>query len=121
MLSVLFVSHDTGLGAAATRALRRAGVQLTPAAHAGHASLACVAKERFDVLVVENRMPEATGEAIARRLRRYCPELRIVRMCDRQAESDGEGIAIVRPFTADDLLDAVIRAAAHATPLADVR
>jgi hypothetical protein len=40
----------------------------------------------------------AEGDALAARLRRYCPELRVVRMTRR-------------PFTADDLVDSVLREA----------
>jgi len=106
MPSVLFVSHDGNLRAAAGRALARRGLAVTQAAHGGHALLACVERGAFDALVIEHEMPEGPGSAIAARLRRHCPDLHVVRMCDAPVE-DGEGIAVVRPFTADDLIDAV--------------
>ena len=113
MLKILFVSHDADLRAAASRALTRSGFQVAAAAHAGHASLACSGEHTFDVLVIENEMPDASGTAIAARLRRYCPGLQVVRMCDAGTDPGGPN-AIVRPFTADDLVTAALVAAAPA-------
>jgi DNA-binding response OmpR family regulator len=107
MTSVLFVSHDGDLRAVAARVLRRAGFRVKAVEHGGHALLALVESGRFDALVVEHELPEGPGAAIAARLRRQCPDLHVVRMCDRSHAPAGEGIAVVRPFTADDLIDAV--------------
>jgi len=107
MQSVLFVSDDADLRAAAERALARRGLEVTAAAHGGHALLACVERGSFDALVIEHWLPEGSGSAIAARLRRHCPGLHVVRMCDAGSADEGEGIAVVRPFTADDLIDAV--------------
>jgi DNA-binding NtrC family response regulator len=107
----LFVSHDADLRAVASRVLVRAGCDVTPAAHAGHASLACMARETFDVVVIDDRMADGSGAAVARQLRRYCPDVQVVRMCE---EGPAEGIAVVRPFTADDLIGAVAAATDYA-------
>jgi DNA-binding NtrC family response regulator len=107
MTSVLFVSDDEDLRAAAGRALARNGFHVTPASHGGHALLACVERGGFDAVVIEDDLPEGPGAAIAERLRRHCPDLQVVRMCDGDAGAGGPGIAVVRPFTADDLIDAV--------------
>ena len=115
MLKILFVSHDNDLRAAASRALTRSGFHVTAASHAGHASLACAGENTFDVLVIENEMPDAAGATIATRLRRYCPGLQSVRMCDAGTVANGVN-AVVRPFTADDLIAAVLMAAAPAVP-----
>lgn len=104
MTSVLFVSHDDDLCAVAERVLTRAGFDVRTATHGGHALLACVERGTFDVLVVEQALPEGPGRALAARLRRHCPGLRAVLMCD---EAPSEGAAVVRPFTADDLVEAV--------------
>jgi len=106
MTSVLFVSHDGDLRAVAARVLERAGCRVTPAAHGGHALLACADRGTFDVVVIENELPEGPGQVVAQRLRRRCPDLHVVRMCD-DTPSLGEGMALVRPFVADDLIDAV--------------
>lgn len=110
MSRILFVSHDGDLRAAAGRALTRAGWDVTTVPHSGHASLACVAGSGFDVLIVEDQMPESRGAAIASRLRRYCPEISVIRLCNTVASTAGEGVALVRPFTADDLTDAIAQA-----------
>jgi len=107
MESVLFVTHDGDLREAGKRALERRGFRVTAAAHGGHALLACVECGAFDALVIEHQLPEGPGGAIADRLRRHCPDLHVVRMCDEGAGADGPGIAVVRPFTADDLIGAV--------------
>ena len=36
----------------------------------------------FDMLVVEDPMSDTASAAIARRLRRYCPRLQLVRICE---------------------------------------
>lgn len=106
MTSVLFVSHDDDLRAVATRVLERAGFEVKAVPHGGHALLACVERGAIDVLVIEQELPEGPGSAIAARLRRHCPALHVVRMCDTAAAA-GTGIAVVRPFTADDLIESV--------------
>ena len=113
MVKILFVSHDADLRAAASRALTRSGFHVIAAAHAGHASLACAGEHSFDVLVIDNEMPDATGTAILVRLRRYCPELQVVRMCEAGTAPGGANM-VVRPFTADDLIAAVLVAATPA-------
>lgn len=110
MSRVLFVSHDASLRSVASRVLTKAGFFVATATHPGHASLACVAGPPFDVLIVEDELIDGTAGTVARRLRRYCPNMQVVRLCHREAAA-GEGIAVVRPMTADDLIDAVLRAA----------
>lgn len=107
MTSVLFVSHDANLRAVAARVLARRGFHVRAVAHGGHAVLACVERGTFDVLVIENDLPEGPGGAIASRLRRHCPQLHVVRMCNVREGAGGLGLAVVRPFTADDLIHAV--------------
>lgn len=109
MNSVLFVSHDGDLRAVATRVLERAGLRVKAVEHGGHALLALVENGRFDVLVIEDQLPEGPGSGIAARMRRHCPDLHVVRMCDDGDAPSGVrvGMAVVRPFTADDLIEAV--------------
>ena len=99
MSRVLFVSQDGDLRAACARVLGRAGWDVTTAAHGSHAWLACVDGAPFDVLIfVEGETDGADGGTLAVRLRRYCPELRVALMP-------------ARPFTADELIEAVLREA----------
>jgi DNA-binding response OmpR family regulator len=107
MKSVLFVSHDRNLRAVAARALGRSGFVVLAAAHGGHALLACVERGAFDALIIEHDLPEGPGSKVAARLLRHCPDLHVVRMCDRASQAEGIGGAVVRPFTADDLIEAV--------------
>jgi CheY-like chemotaxis protein len=113
--SVLFVSHNADLRSVARRVLERAGCRVTVAAHAGHASLACAAgSDPFDVLVIEHDMRGELGRVIADRLRRYCPGMGILQLCDRHTAGDVEGRALVRPFIADDLIAGIAEAVAAA-------
>ena len=112
MYSVLFVSHDADLRAAAQRVLERAGFRVATAAHADHATLVC-AYGPVDVVVIENKMPEGPGRTIAAQLHRYCPGLAVVVMCDQQVAIPPDETAVVRPFTAEDLTDAVGHAVAR--------
>jgi len=112
MFSILFLSHDADLRAAARRALERAGCVVSTAAHGGHATLA-LAKGGVDVVVIENELPEGPARSVAARLRRYCPGVAIVVMCNRRSIVPADEIALVRPFTADDLVDAIVNAAAR--------
>jgi DNA-binding NtrC family response regulator len=107
MLTVLFVSHDADLRAVASRVLAKAGCHVTAAAHAGHAALACIEHGAFDVLLIDERMPDGTGGAIAKRLHRFCPGVPVVRMCDAGQAPSADATPVVRPFTADDLIAAV--------------
>ena len=72
---------------------------MTTASHGGHAVLACVEGPPFDLLVVvDGETNGADGSTLAVRLRRYCPDLQLVTMP-------------ARPFTADELVEGVLRAA----------
>ena len=112
MFSILFLSHDADLREVAGRALTRAGCTVSTAAHGGHATLA-LANRGADVLIIENVLPEGSGKSVAARLRRYSPGLAVVVMCDRRSIVPADEIAVVRPFTTDDLLDAILNAAAR--------
>ena len=111
MLKILFVTQDGDLRAVVPRALGPVGWQVTTVAHTGHAVLACMEQPDFDVLIVEDSGSDTTSAALGERLRRYCPRLQVVRIC-ADAGSVGEGTAVIRPFTADSLIGAVLLAAA---------
>lgn len=115
MFSILLISHDANLRAAGQRALERAGCSVATAAHGGHATLALAGGIGADVLVIENELPEGPGRTVAARLRRYRPGAAVVVMCNRRSIVPADEIAVVRPFTADDLIDAVVTAAARQT------
>lgn len=99
---VMFVTEDADLRAAAERVLTAEGFEVVAAAHAGHALLACLAGRHIDVLVTELSMRDMAGTRLARRIRRYYPDLPVVYLA-KAGTSAGEGI-LVRPFTRDDLV-----------------
>ena len=115
MPSILFVSHDGDLRAVASRVLRKAGWEVTAVAHGGHALLACVEGRTFDVLVVDEQAPGDVGAGLRRQVRRYCPDLGAVCLPRAGGRTPADAIAVVRPFTADDLIEAVRAAAAVVT------
>lgn len=115
--SVLFVSHDADLRASASRALMSAGCRVRVAAHAGHASLACIAST-YDVLVVDRLMADGSSAAVAARFRRQYPEANIVWVGDSTTAGQTGDLEVARPFDAYDLIGAVSDATPYARRLA---
>lgn len=110
-LVVLIVSADANMREAAARVAVREGYRAVTAAHAGHAILACL-RERIDVLAAELSMEEMSGPALAGKLRRHNPGLGTVYFGNAGTrECDG---VLVRPFTSDDLIRALVSARADA-------
>ena len=99
---VLLVSQDPDLRDVVSRVLRTAGYRVTATAHGGHAVLACLREAPFGVLIVDGDPAEGSARELAARLRRYCPELHLVRIGRPEAVSPDYDLK--RPFTADDLL-----------------
>lgn len=118
--SVLFVSHDADLRASASRVLTNAGCQVRAVAHAGHATLACLAST-FDVLVVDRHMADGSSEAVAERFRRQCPQGNIVWVGDSTTAGLTGDLEVARPFDAYDLIGAVSDATHYARRLATSR
>ena len=111
MTSVLFVSHDADLRAVASRVLMKSGCRVRVAAHAGHASLACIIGT-YDVLVVDRQMADGSSAAVADRFRRQYPEANIVWIGDSKTDGAPGDLELARPFDAYDLIAAVSDAAA---------
>jgi len=99
---VLLVTDDDDLRTVAGRALSGEGFRVATAAHGGHALLTCLSGDHISVLVTELSMRDMTGPRLARRVRRYYPDLPVVYLADSETE-ESEG-ALVRPFTCDDLV-----------------
>ena len=106
--SVLFVSHDPDLRAAASRVLVQAGCRVRVAAHSGHAMLACVAST-YDVLVVDRLMADGSSDAVADRFRSRFPQANIVWVGDEEGKPAGQpgDFAVARTFDAFELIGAV--------------
>ncbi len=99
---VLLVTSDRDLRESAARALTRKGYRVLPAAHAGHAVLACMDAVHVDVAAIELSMDDVSGPVLAERLRRRCPGMRSIYLA-KKGTPECEGI-LVRPFTRDDLV-----------------
>jgi CheY-like chemotaxis protein len=113
--SVLLVTGDAGLRAAAARVLGSAGYRVLTAAHSGHAQLASATTCRIDVLVCELALDEMSGAALRATLRRHHPDLRAVYLAE--GGTPARTGVIVRPFNGDDLLSelATVRSGAIST------
>ena len=101
--TILIVTSDKNLSAAALRVLQQEGYDVLVARHAGHAFLAALTQARIDVLISELILDDMSGEALAAALRRHHPALRCVFIADHVALSSMS--TLVRPFTRDELLD----------------
>ena len=99
---VLVVTCDADLRQVATRVLAREGYCVLAAAHAGHAVLASLQAERVDVAVIEMSMADVSGRALADRLRRQNPDLRVIFLAPAGTPEGND--CLVRPFTREDLL-----------------
>lgn len=99
---VAVVSEDAELVDACARVLRQEGYAVRTASHSGHALLACMEGQPIDILIAELSMSEGSGLALARRMRRYNPNLRAIFIAGKGAAAGGD--VLVRPFTRDDLL-----------------
>lgn len=108
--TVLLVTGDSDLRAAAARVLERAGYRVVTAAHSGHALLACLTPNRVDILATELSMDDASGPVLAERLRRHHPGLQTVYFAN--AGTTARAGVVVRPFTSVELLAGLETAAA---------
>jgi CheY-like chemotaxis protein len=102
------VTEDVELASVCARVLGDAGYAVHTAVHSGHALLACLQGRRTDVLISELSMEEGSGPALARRMRKYSPELRALYIAKEGTLCDAENV-LVRPFTREDLLQRVAR------------
>jgi DNA-binding response OmpR family regulator len=106
MPQVLIVSNDADYRAVASRVLKKAGHDVTAVPHAGHALIECIQRPTTSVLIINENGTDGPASDVARRLKRYSRNLRVVCICDRPPARRGDA-AVVRPFTADDLLAAI--------------
>jgi two-component system, cell cycle sensor histidine kinase and response regulator CckA len=103
--TVLLVTADANLRAAAARVLAGAGYAVLTAAHSGHATLAALAGGRIDILASDLDMDDIPGPALAARLRRQHPALQALFFSDRGTPNDPD--LLVRPFTREEFLGAI--------------
>ncbi|MCC6523048.1 MAG: PAS domain S-box protein [Polyangiaceae bacterium] len=122
-LRVLAVEDDPDLRRLAGRILERAGWEPSVAADGAAAlELARAAAQPFHVLVTDLRLPDMTGLDLAARLLALYPELRIVVTTgfvdaapDWSRLGDAPTRFLAKPWTAQELVDAVTKTAAGDT------
>jgi DNA-binding response OmpR family regulator len=115
MPQVLIVSNDADYRAVVSRVLKKAGHQVTAVPHAGHALIECIQRPAMSVLVMNENGTDGPARDVARRLKRYSRNLRLVCVCDGPSPKRGAE-TVVRPFTADELLAAIDAACATTEP-----
>ncbi len=104
-ISVLLVTPDGDLRAAARRVLERAGYDVADAAHSGHALLACLTDRRVDIALVETALDDMPGTALVEKLRRRQPGLRAAYLGQPDAAPRPDRLA--RPLSSDTLLEKI--------------
>jgi len=102
---VLFVNADADFRAVVTRVLEREHFQAQAVAHSGHALLLC-RTQQFDVAIVELSGPDVSGPSLVEQLRRHQPHLASV-FLGSPGSPDGVEQLLVRPFTKEDLINAI--------------
>ena len=103
---VAVVSDDADLLKMCAEVLRPTGYLVYAASHSGHALLAFLEGHPAVCLITELWLDVGSGPALARRMRRYNPNLRAVFIArtGTAAEVEDADCVLVRPFTSDDLL-----------------
>ncbi len=123
---ILVVDDDRGMRDLLARVLGDAGHAIS-AVESGEAALVLLAREEFDLLVVDKNLPGLDGLGVLRLVRQHQPGLRAIMITaypteqsDATARALGVHAYIVKPFGVLDMIDAVDdaiadgRRAAHA-------
>jgi CheY-like chemotaxis protein len=119
-LRVLLAEDDALLGLAAEDVLREAGHAVALARDGAEALALARGGASFDVLVTDLDMPRLDGAALTRRLREGRPSLPVVAVTgyalsaeDRATLAGGEGrlVLLRKPWTPEEMVEAVRRAA----------
>jgi DNA-binding response OmpR family regulator len=112
---ILVIEDDAAVRAVICRMLSDAGYALEQAAD-GHEGMAALARDGFALVITDMVMPRQEGVETIQQIRRLDPHIPIVAMSavfdtdysplDR-AKSDGADVTLGKPFTSDELLNAV--------------
>jgi CheY-like chemotaxis protein len=109
--SILFVDDEASLVRLAQQMLHHLGYQVETFTSSGSALAAFrVAPHRFDLAIVDQTMPEMTGEGLTRELRRLRPDLPVI-LCTgfshlidaARAQMLGLDAFLIKPITLGDL------------------
>lgn len=114
VVRVLVVDDEPGICEFVDRTLRHAGYETTTAASGPEALSLVESASPFDLLLTDVRMPDMTGDELARRIRQRHPEIKVLYLtgfCDQLFKEKGslwEGEAFLdKPSTTVGLLEAV--------------
>ena len=113
-LRLLVVDDDSAVRATTARLLEAMGHSVDSVSH-GTTALAALAAERFDLMIVDFAMPGMNGAELLHKARQVRPDLRALVI---SGFSDTEALAasgvdapiLAKPFSSDQLLEAVGRA-----------
>jgi signal transduction histidine kinase/PAS domain-containing protein len=113
--TILVVEDEEEVRKLAVTILKRQGYRILEAAHGGDAFLICEqGKERIHLLLTDIVMPEMNGPELARRLRYFYPEMRVLFMSGYTDNAilqhgllDKEMFFLQKPFSVDGLVGKV--------------
>jgi CheY-like chemotaxis protein len=115
---ILVVDDDPGMRGLLSRVLGDAGHAVS-AVYSGEEALVLLAREKFDVLVVDKNLPGIDGLGVLRLVRQHQPSLRAIMITaypseqsDATARALGVHDYIVKPFGVLTMIDAVDEAIA---------
>ena len=118
-VSVLVVDDDEGERKVIGAALAREPRFLVAMAEDGPSALSMIRAQTFDVMLFDLRMPGMDGIALAREARRLAPGLALVILTAASTEASaieavnlGVSGYILKPFRANEIIDALDRALA---------
>lgn len=110
---ILLIEDDLSASAAFEKVLRKAGYDVVPAAR-GEDGLAEAARQSFDLVLTDFKLPGLSGLELISRLRSTHPQLPVIMMTAHgstetaiQATKLGACEYLLKPFEPDELLDLV--------------
>jgi len=115
---VLVVDDEALIRWSLSEHLSAAGYEVCQAAD-GAATLAHFAEGRppFDLVLLDLRLPDASGVALLRHIKRVCPTCRVILMTAfgdpdtlREARDAGASDVVAKPFDLERLMDVIGRA-----------
>jgi two-component system, cell cycle sensor histidine kinase and response regulator CckA len=117
--TILFVDDDEAVRSLASRLLAKGGHRVLVAANAGEALLIAESYgPSIDLLITDTVMPFMDGRSLARRLLATLPSLGrlfISGQASPEADNEGEGLFLAKPFSEAELARAVSAALAEAS------
>jgi DNA-binding response OmpR family regulator len=106
---VLLAEDSPAVGELVSLVLSAAGYDVVHVASVAHAYEA-LARERFDVVVADLRLPDGRGEEIVEAARARGESIAIVVASGEETAVEGADAVVAKPFTTDDLKAGIRRA-----------